>query len=179
MSAKPANRLYDGTTIHEDSHDGAARDYLEALGEPSVEVSIDGRVKKYYGREAIFRAMIDARNGIYLDAPVLALGGSRSPELFMARMAPFDIQFTGDRCELWCSLSWDGENVGNVCIEHSFTLDSLFEARVIDTYEGHYRITGYANVECGTAHLNGGGTCVSHLPDGSYVLVEKVSDRVF
>ena len=58
MSAKPANRLYDGTTIHEDSHDGAARDYLEALGEPSVEVSIDGRVKKYYGREAIFRAMM-------------------------------------------------------------------------------------------------------------------------
>ena len=109
MSAKSATRLYDGTTIHKDSHDGAARDYLAALSEPSVEVSIDGQVKKYYGREDIFRAMLDARNGIYIDAPVLALGDSRSPELFMARMVPYDIQFTGGDRQLWCSLSWDGE----------------------------------------------------------------------
>lgn len=178
MSAQPATCLYDGTTIHEDSEESAALAYLAALGEPAAEVTIDGKITRYYRSGDIFRAMLSLE-GRYTEPPSLLLGAHHAPELFLARIAPYDVKFLekGGR-EMWYSLSTDEGNLGNVCQEGTFTLDSLFEAKVQNGYNAHYRIVEYAELHCGDGVHADGTTSRGHLPDGAYVLVAKVSDRI-
>lgn len=179
MSTTPVTRLYDAATIHEDSNESAALEYLAALGEPTVELTIDGQTKKYHSRKDIFRAMLSIEGG-HEEPPALMLGSRSAPELILARLAPYDVKFLNQGCcpQMWYSLSNEDENLGNVCQENKFTLDSLFEATTLDGYEGHYRIAEYAEVSCGEVAHADGTTSAGRLPDGSYVLLEKVSDRV-
>lgn len=175
---KPATCLYDGTTIHEHSEASAALAYLAALGEPAAELTVDGKSTRYYSSGDIFRAMLSLEGG-YNEPPALLLGARHAPELFLARIAPWDVKFLkkGGK-EVWYSLSNDDGNLGNVCQEHAFTLDSLFEARVQDGYNAHYRIVEYAELSCGDGVHADGTTSRGRLSDGSYVLVAKVCDRM-
>lgn len=178
MSAKPATCLYDGTTIHEDSEASAALAYLAALGEPAAELTVDGKSTRYYRSGDIFRAMLSLEGGCN-EPPSLLLGAHHAPELFLARLAPYDVKFLEKDCkEVWYSLSNDEGNLGNVCQEHTFTLDSLFEARVQNSYNACYRVIEYAELSCGNAVHADGTTSRGRLPDGSYVLVAKVCDRM-
>lgn len=178
MSTKPATCLYDGTTIHEHSEESAALAYLAALGEPAAKLTVDGKSTRYYRSGDIFRAMLSVEGG-YNEPPSLLLGANHAPELFLARIAPYDVKFLEKSGkEVWYSLSNDDGNLGNVRQEHPFTLDSLFEARVQNGYNAHYRILEYAELSCGDGVHADGTTSRGHLPDGAYVLVAKVSDRI-
>lgn len=178
MSAKPATCLYDGTTIHEHSEASAALAYLAALGEPAAELTVDGKSTRYYSSGDIFRAMLSLEGG-YNEPPSLLLGAHHAPELFLARLAPYNVKFLEKKGkQVRYSLSNDDGNLGNVCQEHAFTLDSLFEARVQNGYNAHYRIVEYAELSCGDGVHADGTTSRGHLPDGAYVLVAKVSDRI-
>lgn len=178
MSAQLAPCLYDGTTIHEDSEESAALAYLAALGEPAAELTVDGKSTRYYRSGDIFRAMLSLEGG-YTEPPSLLLGAHHAPELFLARIAPWDVKFLEKSGkEVWYALSNDEGNLGNVCQERTFTLDSLFEARVQDGYNAHYRIVEYAELTCGDGVHADGTTSRGRLPDGSYVLVAKVCDRM-
>ena len=129
MSTTPVTRLYDAATIHEDSNEAAALEYLAALGEPTVELTIDGQTKKYHSRKDIFRAMLSIEGG-HEEPPALMLGSRSAPELILARLAPYDVKFLnqGGCPQMWYSLSNEDENLGNVCQENKFTMDYLFEA---------------------------------------------------
>jgi len=87
MSTKSVTRLYDAATIHADSNEAAALEYLAALGEPTVELTIDGQTKKYHSRKDIFRAMLSIEGG-HEEPPALMLGSRSAPELILARLAP-------------------------------------------------------------------------------------------
>ena len=75
-------------------------------------------------------------------------------------------------------LSNDDGDLGNVCQEGIFALESLFEARVQNSYNACYRVIEYAELSCGDAVHAHGTTSRGRLPDGSYVLVAKVCDRM-
>ena len=125
MSTKPATCLYDGTTIHEDSEESAALEYLAALGKPAAEVTVDGKSTRYYRSGDIFRAMLSLEGGCH-EPPALLLGAHHAPELFLARITPDDMKlFKKGGREMWYLLSNDGGDLGNVCQEGIFALESL------------------------------------------------------
>lgn len=178
MSTKPATCLYDGTTIHEDSEESVALAYLAALGKPAAEVTVDGKSTRYYSSGDIFRAMLSLEGGCH-EPPALLLGAHHAPELFLARITPDDMKlFKKGGREMWYSLSNDDGDLGNVCQEGIFALESLFEARVQNSYNACYRVIEYAELSCGDAVHAHGTTSRGRLPDGSYVLVAKVCDRM-
>ena len=178
MSTKPATCLYDGTTIHEDSEESAALAYLAALGKPAAELTVDGKSTRYYSSGDIFRAMLSLEGG-YHEPPALLLGAHYAPELFLARITPDEVtllQKSGR--EVQYLLSNDGGDLGTVYQENGFMLESLFEARVKHRYNACYRIIEYAEISCGNVVHADGTTSSGRLPDGSYVLVAKVFDRM-
>lgn len=178
MSAKPATRLYDGTTIHEDSEESAALEYLAALGKPAAELTVDGKNIRYYSSGDIFRAMLSLEAGFF-EPPALLLGAHHAPELFLARITPDEVTFLQKSGrEVQYLLSNDGGDLGNVRQEGLFALESLFEARVKGSYNACYRVIEYAELSCGDAVHADGTTSSGRLPDGSYVLVAKVCDRM-
>ena len=135
----------------------------------------------YHPRDAIFRSMLSV-TGKGEDAPFLLLGDTPpSPDLFLAKLVPADTAPAEPWQKMFHGLTAEGMNFGEVMQEYRFdvTLDALLSAEVMGTSNmGHYRITECANVSNGTAYLLGGTTAPSRLPDGSYVLLEKVSDRI-
>ena len=178
MSTKPATCLYDGTTIHKDSEESAALAYLAALGKPAAEVTVDGKSTRYYSSGDIFRAMLTLEAGFH-EPPALLLGAHYAPELFLARITPDEVTFLQKSGrEVQYLLSNDGGDLGTVYQESGFMLESLFEARVQRSYNACYRVIEYAELSCGDAVHADGTTSSGRLPDGSYVLVAKVCDRM-
>ena len=70
-------------------------------------------------------------------------------------------------------------NLGNLKVRGEMRPDTILDGELSDLpYRGHYRICRYVESDGDEATIAGGATVKTRLPFGSFVLVERVAEKV-
>lgn len=174
-----AVKTFDALRFTDDTPDVAYSPYLAAFERPEFMRAILDSQPLYATTDEILTAMLQVRGTGDTNLP-LALGEDPdSPELFLASITPYGLDLMGGECALWLHLDNSAGNLGNVKIRGEMRPDTILDGELSDLpYRGHYRICRYVESDGDEATIAGGVTVKTRLPFGSFVLVERVAQKV-
>ena len=172
-------KTFDALHFTDDTPDEASSPYLAAFKRPEILLAALDSKPLYATTDEILAAMLQVRGTSDTNLP-LALGEDPdSPELFLASLTPYGLDLLGGECALWLHLDNSAGNLGNLKIRGEVNADSILGGELSDLpYRGHYRICRYVESDGDEATLAGGATVKTRLPFGSFVLVERVAEKV-
>lgn len=153
--------------------------YVAALNNHRVaQLAIDNQ-PLYATTDEILTAMLQVRGTCDTNLP-LALGEDPdSPELFLASLTPYGLDLLGGECALWLHIDNSAGNLGNLKVRGEMRPDTILDGELSDLpYRGHYRICRYVESDGDEATIAGGATVKTRLHFGSFVLVERVAEKV-
>lgn len=172
-------KYFDAWRFTDDTPDVAYSPYLAAFKRPDILLAALDSKPLYATADEILAAMLQVRGTSDTNRP-LALGeDTDSPELFLASITPYGLDLMGGECALWLHLDNSAGNLGNVKVRGEVNADSILDGELSDLpYRGHYRICRYIESDGDEATIAGGATVKTRLPFGSFVLVERVAEKV-
>lgn len=172
-------KTFDALRFTDDTPDVAYSPYLAALGRPEALLAALDSKPLYATTDEILTAMLQVRGTSDTNLP-LALGeDTDSPELFLASLTPYGLDLMGGECALWLHLDNSAGNLGNVKVRGEMRPDTILDGELSDLpFRGHYRICRYVESDGDAATIAGGATVKTRLPFGSFVLVERVAQKV-